>query len=105
MRAWTIQKGTKAPQAAGKIHNDFENGFIMAEVMAYDDYKELGSENACKVCGCVCVVPPLSLTLSHSHTLTRRQAGGKYRQQGRGYTVLDGDIIFFKFNTGGLKKK
>lgn len=80
VRAWTIQKGTKAPQAAGKIHKDFELGFIMAEVMSFDDYKELGSENACK-------------------------AGGKYRQQGRGYTVLDGDIIFFKFNTAGLKKK
>ena len=48
MRAWTIQKGTKAPQAAGKIHTDFEKGFIMAEVMAFDDYKEGGSETAVK---------------------------------------------------------
>jgi obg-like ATPase 1 len=49
LRAWTIQKGTKAPQAAGKIHGDFEKGFIMAEVMAFEDYKELGSEAAVKV--------------------------------------------------------
>ena len=50
VRAWTIQKGTKAPQAAGKIHGDFEKGFIMAEVMAFDDYKEGGSETAVKAC-------------------------------------------------------
>ena len=49
LRVWTIQKGTKAPQAAGKIHTDFEKGFIMAEVMAFEDYKELGSETAVKV--------------------------------------------------------
>ncbi|XP_072181141.1 obg-like ATPase 1 [Diadema setosum] len=81
VRAWTIQKGTKAPQAAGKIHTDFEKGFIMAEVMKYDDFKELGSEANVK-------------------------ANGKYRQQGRNYTVEDGDIIFFKFNAGaGLTDK
>mgnify|MGYP002712494523 CR=1 FL=1 len=83
VRAWTIQKGTKAPQAAGKIHTDFEKGFIMAEVMGFDDFKELGSEAACR-------------------------AGGKYRQQGKTYVVQDGDIIFFKFNAGGglsAKKK
>jgi len=80
VRAWTIQKGTKAPQAAGKIHTDFEKGFIMAEVMKYDDFKEEGSEAAVK-------------------------AGGKYRQQGRNYVVEDGDIILFKFNAGaGLTK-
>ncbi|CAG9803721.1 unnamed protein product [Chironomus riparius] len=79
VKAWTVQKGTKAPQAAGKIHTDFEKGFIMAEVMAFDDFKEKGSEAACK-------------------------AAGKYKQQGRNYTVEDGDIIFFKFNAGaGLK--
>jgi len=75
VRAWTIQRGSKAPQAAGKIHTDFEKGFIMAEVMNFDDFKELGSEAAVK-------------------------AGGKYRQQGKTYVVQDGDIIFFKFNTG-----
>eukprot|EP00043_Microstomoeca_roanoka_P011125 m.105053 g.105053 ORF g.105053 m.105053 type:complete len:471 (-) comp15101_c0_seq1:134-1546(-) len=81
VRAWTIQKGTKAPQAAGKIHTDFEKGFIMAEVMNFEDYKEQGSEAAVK-------------------------AAGKYRQQGRAYVVQDGDIIFFKFNAGaGLKGK
>ncbi|XP_045593456.1 obg-like ATPase 1 isoform X1 [Procambarus clarkii] len=79
-KAWTIQKGTKAPQAAGKIHTDFEKGFVMAEVMKFDDFKEEGSEAACK-------------------------AVGKYHQRGRNYIVEDGDIIFFKFNTGGLKKK
>jgi len=75
VKAWTIQKGTKAPQAAGRIHTDFEKGFIMAEVMKFDDFKEEGTEAACK-------------------------AAGKYRQQGRNYTVDDGDIIFFKFNAG-----
>jgi len=79
VKAWTIQKGTKAPGAAGKIHTDFEKGFIMAEVMKFDDFKEEGSETAAK-------------------------AAGKYRQQGRNYVVDDGDIILFKFNAGaGLK--
>merc|ERR1712027_306790 len=75
VKAWTIQKGSKAPQAAGRIHTDFEKGFIMAEVMNYVDFKEEGSEAAAK-------------------------AAGKYRQQGRNYVVEDGDIIFFKFNAG-----
>ncbi|XP_017768851.1 PREDICTED: obg-like ATPase 1 [Nicrophorus vespilloides] len=79
VKAWIIQKGTKAPQAAGRIHTDFEKGFIMAEVMKFIDFKEEGSETAAK-------------------------AAGKYRQQGRNYVVEDGDIIFFKFNAGaGLK--
>ncbi|CAB3234513.1 unnamed protein product [Arctia plantaginis] len=79
VKAWTIQKGTKAPQAAGRIHTDFEKGFIMAEVMHFKDFKEEGTEVACK-------------------------SAGKYRQQGRNYVVEDGDIIFFKFNAGaGLK--
>ncbi|XP_013856850.1 obg-like ATPase 1 isoform X2 [Austrofundulus limnaeus] len=80
VRAWTIRKGTKAPQAAGKIHTDFERGFIMAEVMKFQDFKEEGSESAVK-------------------------AAGKYRQQGRNYTVEDGDIIFFKFNAPNAPKK
>jgi len=79
-KAWTIQKETKAPQAAGKIHTDFERGFVMAEIMKFDDFKEEGSEAAAK-------------------------AAGKYHQRGRNYVVEDGDIILFKFNTGGLKKK
>ncbi|ALC48333.1 CG1354 [Drosophila busckii] len=79
VKAWTILKGTKAPAAAGRIHTDFEKGFIMAEVMHFEDFKAEGSEVAAK-------------------------AAGKYRQQGRNYTVEDGDIIFFKFNAGaGLK--
>lgn len=81
VRAWTIQKGTKAPQAAGRIHGDFEKGFIMAEVMKFSDFKAEGSEAAVK-------------------------AAGKYRQQGRSYVVDDGDIILFKFNAGaGLQGK
>jgi len=81
VKAWTILKGTKAPQAGGRIHSDFEKGFIMAEVMHYDDFKAEGSEAAAR-------------------------AAGKYRQQGRNYTVEDGDIIFFKSNTGaGLQAK
>merc|ERR1719270_1454893 len=75
VKAWTIQKGSKAPQAAGRIHTDFEKGFIMAEVMKFEEFKEHGSEAAVK-------------------------AAGGYRQQGKNYTVQDGDIIFFKFNAG-----
>ena len=82
VRAWTCRKGSKAPQAAGVIHTDFERGFIMAEVMRYDDLKEAnGSEAAVK-------------------------AAGKYLQKGREYVVEDGDVIFFKFNvTAPAKKK
>ena len=80
VKAWTIKLNTLAPQAAGRIHSDFEKGFIMAEVMKFDDFKELGSEAAAK-------------------------AAGKYRQQGRNYIVEDGDIIYFKFNTPSQPKK
>jgi len=73
VKCWTIRKGSKAPQAAGVIHTDFERGFICAETMKYDDYKELGSEGAVK-------------------------AAGKLKQEGKNYVVQDGDIIFFKFN-------
>ncbi|CAK4707884.1 hypothetical protein LEN26_019277 [Aphanomyces euteiches] len=73
VRGWTIRKGRKAPQAAGVIHSDFEKGFIMAEVQAFADLKELGSEDAVK-------------------------KAGKLKQQGKNYEVEDGDIIFFKFN-------
>lgn len=72
VKCWTIRSGTLAPQAAGTIHTDFEKGFVCAEVMKYDDYKEHGSETAVK-------------------------AAGKYKQQGKTYRVVDGDIIFFKF--------
>jgi len=81
VKCWTIQNGMKAPQAAGRIHGDFEKGFIMAEVMKFEDFKEYGNETAVK-------------------------AAGKYRQQGKAYTVEDGDIILFKFNAGaGLSEK
>ncbi|MBI4124933.1 MAG: redox-regulated ATPase YchF [Deltaproteobacteria bacterium] len=72
-RAWTITRGTRAPQAAGKIHSDFERGFIRAEVMAYDDLVAAGSEAAVK-------------------------ASGKYRSEGKDYIVKDGDIMLFRFN-------
>lgn len=72
-RAWTITVGTKAPQAAGKIHSDFERGFIRAEVVAYDDLIRLGSYN-----------------------LAREQ--GLVRSEGKEYVVKDGDVILFRFN-------
>ena len=72
-RAWTIKKGTKAPGAAGKIHSDFERGFIKAEVVAYDDLMESGNMLAAKEKGLV-------------------------RQEGKEYVVQDGDVILFKFN-------
>ena len=80
VKAWCIRKGFKAPQAAGAIHTDFERGFICAEVMGFETLKELGSEAECK-------------------------AKGKYMQQGKTYTVADGDVIFFKFNVTAAKKK
>lgn len=72
-RAWTYSKGTKAPQAAGIIHTDFERGFIRAEVMKYDDYISLGSEKACR-------------------------EAGKIAVEGKEYVVQDGDIMHFLFN-------
>jgi obg-like ATPase 1 len=80
VRAWTIRKGSKAPQAAGVIHTDFEKGFIMAEVMKFEDLKALGTESAVK-------------------------AAGKYLSKGREYIVEDGDVIFFKFNYNNASKK
>lgn len=104
-----LQKGTKAPQAAGKIHTDFEKGFIMAEVMKFSDFKEEGSESAVKVCLYVDkVIALLGLNISEQYLITFNpfaQAAGKYRQQGRNYIVEDGDIIFFKFNTPNAPKK
>jgi GTP-binding protein YchF len=73
VRAWTISKGTKAPQAAGKIHSDFERGFIRAEVTAFEDLLQYGTINAVK-------------------------EKGKYRSEGKDYVVQDGDIILFRFN-------
>jgi obg-like ATPase 1 len=80
VRAWTIQKGWKAPQAAGTIHTSFEKFFIQAEQYHYDDFKELGSEKEVK-------------------------AAGKNRQQGKNYEVQDGDILLIKHNAGGGGKK
>ena len=72
-RAWTIDKGSKAPQAAGAIHSDFERGFIRAETMAYKDYVALGGEAAAR-------------------------EAGKLRSEGKDYVVQDGDIMLFRFN-------
>lgn len=73
VRAWTIKKGTKAPQAAGKIHTDFERGFIRAEVVAFDDLMNCGSMAAAKEKGLV-------------------------RSEGKDYIMKDGDIVLFRFN-------
>lgn len=73
VRAWTIKKGTKAPQAAGKIHTDFERGFIRAEVVSYDDLMACGTHAAAKEKGLV-------------------------RLEGKDYVVQDGDIMLFRFN-------
>ncbi|MDR8392383.1 redox-regulated ATPase YchF [Aliifodinibius sp. S!AR15-10] len=73
VRAWTVRKGAKAPEAAGVIHSDFEHGFIRAETVSYDTYAELGSEKAIK-------------------------DAGKMRQEGKDYVVQDGDVMLFRFN-------
>jgi GTP-binding protein YchF len=73
VRAWTIQQGWKAPQAAGVIHTDFEKGFIKAEVIAFQDYIQYGSEAACR-------------------------EAGKLRIEGKDYIVKDGDVMHFRFN-------
>jgi len=72
-RAWTIQRGATAPQAAGKIHSDFERGFIRAETIAYDDYVQYAGEQGAR-------------------------AAGKMRSEGKEYVVQDGDVILFRFN-------
>ena len=73
-RAWTIKRGTQAPQAAGVIHGDFERGFIRAETIAYDDFIALGGEQPAK-------------------------EAGKMRAEGKSYVVQDGDVLHFLFNT------
>jgi GTP-binding protein YchF len=73
VRAWTIPRGSTAPQAAGVIHSDFEKGFIRAEVIGYDDYVKYRSESACR-------------------------EAGRLRVEGREYLVKDGDVLHFRFN-------
>jgi GTP-binding protein YchF len=73
IRAWTVRKNSTAPQAAGVIHSDLQRGFIRAEVMKYDDFISLGSENACK-------------------------QAGKFAVEGKNYIVQDGDILHIRFN-------
>jgi hypothetical protein len=72
-RAWTIRRGTKAPQAAGKIHTDFERGFIRAEIVPFETLKSLGSMNACREKGLI-------------------------RSEGKDYVMQDGDVTLFRFN-------
>jgi ribosome-binding ATPase len=73
VRAWTIKDGTKAPQAAGKVHSDMERGFIRAEIISYDKLIECGSESAAK-------------------------EKGYFRLEGKDYIMKDGDIVNFRFN-------
>ena len=73
VRAWTIHKGSTAPQAAGVIHTDFEKGFIRAEVIAFNDYVTLGGE-------------------------AKSKEAGKMRLEGKDYIVKDGDVMHFRFN-------
>jgi ribosome-binding ATPase YchF (GTP1/OBG family) len=73
VRAWTVRRGAKAPEAAGTIHTDFEKGFIRAQTIAYDDFTRLGGEQAAK-------------------------DAGKARDEGKDYVVADGDVMLFKFN-------
>ena len=73
VRAWTIKKGTKAPQAAGKIHSDFEKGFIKAEIVSYGDLVECGS-------------------------FVKAKEKGKVRIEGKDYVFVDGDVVLFRFN-------
>jgi GTP-binding protein YchF len=72
-RAWTVEKGSKAPQAAGAIHSDFERGFIRAETIAYDDYLSCGGESGAR-------------------------EAGKLRSEGKEYVTKDGDVMLFRFN-------
>ena len=73
VRAWTITRGTQAPQAAGKIHSDFERGFIRAEVISFDDLIACGS-------------------------LTAAKEKGLVRSEGKEYVMNDGDVVLFRFN-------
>lgn len=73
VRAWTVKNSSKAPQAAGKIHSDFEQGFIRAEVVSFSDLKELGS-------------------------ISQAKEKGRYRSEGKDYLIEDGDIVLFRFN-------
>jgi GTP-binding protein YchF len=73
VRAWTVEKGATAPQAAGKIHTDFEKGFIRAEVIAYEDFIQYEGENGAK-------------------------DAGKWRLEGKEYVMKDGDVVHFRFN-------
>lgn len=84
VRAWTIQKGILAPQAAGVIHSDFERGFIKAEVCNFDDFKALHGGQA---------------------SMAKVKEKGKYRQEGKTYVMQEGDICVFMHNVTAAKKK
>lgn len=84
VRCWTIPAGCCAPEAAGAIHSDFERGFIKAEVVAYEDFKELSKGQK---------------------SMAAVKAAGKYRQEGKNYVMQDGDIVHFMFNVTAPAKK
>jgi len=84
VKCWTIPRGATAPEAAGYIHSDFERGFIKAEVCSFDDFKELSKGQK---------------------SMANVKAAGKYRQEGKSYKMLDGDIVHFMFNVTAPKKK
>jgi ribosome-binding ATPase YchF (GTP1/OBG family) len=73
VRAWTVRRGATAPEAAGRIHTDFQRGFIRAEVIDYDDYVRLGGENGAR-------------------------EAGRMRLEGKNYVVREGDVVHFRFN-------
>jgi len=73
VRAWTVRSGATAPQGAGRIHTDFEKGFIRAEVVGYDDFITCGGESGAK-------------------------DAGKWRLEGKEYTMVEGDVVHFRFN-------
>jgi obg-like ATPase 1 len=81
VKAWTITKGYRAPQAAGTIHTDFEKGFICADIYNYEDWAAAGGDEQ------------------------KVKDGGKMRQQGKTYLMKDGDVCFFKFNRPNAPKK
>ena len=81
VKAWTVTRGYKAPQAAGVIHTDFEKGFICADIYNYEDFVACGADEQ------------------------KVKDAGKMRQQGKTYTIRDGDVCFFKFNRPSAPKK
>merc|ERR1712224_263267 len=85
VKCWSVVKGSTALQAAAVVHSDFARGFVHAEVVGYSTFNELAGDKGAK-------------------GLAEVKAAGKYRQEGKGYVIDDGDMIHFKFNTHDLPK-